>query len=82
VPDLIVNATDFKARCLAIMDDVDTNGTTVTVTKRGLPVATIKPARNKSCWKPLKGVLAGKVEIPDEILETDRSELWDAARNK
>ena len=81
MPDLIVNATEFKARCLAILDDVDTNGTTVTVTKRGLPVATIKPARHKS-WKPFKGVLAGKVKIPDNILDADGSDLWDAARGE
>jgi prevent-host-death family protein len=81
MPHLIINATDFKAKCLAILDDVDTNGTTVTVTKRGHPVATIKPARNKS-WKPLKGTLAGKVKIPDDILDADRSDLWDAARGE
>jgi antitoxin (DNA-binding transcriptional repressor) of toxin-antitoxin stability system len=78
MPDLIVNVTDFKARCLAILDDMDTNGTTVTVTKRGHPVATIKPVRAK-CWTLLKGALAGKVKIPDDILETDRSKLWDVA---
>ncbi|MGD1069064.1 MAG: type II toxin-antitoxin system prevent-host-death family antitoxin [Bryobacteraceae bacterium] len=81
MPGLVVNATDFKAKCLAILDDVDTNGITVTVTKRGRPVATIRPAADRS-WKPLKGTLAGKVRIPDDILEADRSDLWDAVRGK
>jgi hypothetical protein len=44
-------------------------------------VATIKPATNKS-WKPLKGALAGKVKIPDDILDADGSDLWDAARGE
>jgi PHD/YefM family antitoxin component YafN of YafNO toxin-antitoxin module len=36
----VINATEFKTKCLAILDDEEVTGNTVTVTKRGRPVAT------------------------------------------
>lgn len=77
--DQVINATEFKAKCLAILDDVDANGSTVTVTKRGHAVAVIGPAKAKT-WKSLKGVLAGKVRIPDDILDKDRADLWNCVQ--
>jgi hypothetical protein len=38
---LVVSATEFKAKCLALLDEVDQRGAAITVTKRGRPVATI-----------------------------------------
>jgi len=69
-----ISATEFKAKCLALLDEVEGQGIRITVTKRGRPVATVGPARRR--FKSLKGILAGKVFIPDDILEADRSELW------
>jgi antitoxin (DNA-binding transcriptional repressor) of toxin-antitoxin stability system len=34
-----MNATDFKAKCLAVLDDVARTGRGVTILKRGRPVA-------------------------------------------
>lgn len=33
---------EFKARCLQIIDEVDRNGESVTITKRGRPVAELR----------------------------------------
>jgi len=63
----VVSATEFKAKCLALLDEVNENGGSVTVTKRGRPVAVLKPARNKP-WKTLKGAFAGKFEVGDDIV--------------
>jgi len=71
----VITATEFKAKCLSILDDVEKHGNTVTVTKRGRPVATVGPAKIKK-FKSLKGCLAGEVHIPDEILFAYRSHLW------
>jgi antitoxin (DNA-binding transcriptional repressor) of toxin-antitoxin stability system len=57
----------------------DANGSTVTVTKRGHAVAVIGPAKTKT-WKSLNGILAGKVQVPDDLLDKDNSELWDCAQ--
>ncbi len=38
-----VPATEFKAKCLALLDEVAETKETLVVTKRGKPVATINP---------------------------------------
>ena len=40
----IVTASDFKARCLAILDRVQKTGERIVISKRGLPVAELGPA--------------------------------------
>ncbi len=42
-----VTATEFKAKCLSLLDDIAQNGGTITVTKRGKPVATVGPAATR-----------------------------------
>ena len=76
---LIIGATEFKAKCLALLDEIEDQGGTITVTKRGRPVATISPVK-KQTWKSPKGILAGKVQITGDIVNVDTSEFWDALR--
>ena len=76
------SATEFKAKCLALLDDIDHQGGTVTVTKRGRPVALVGPVRSRRLWKSPEGLWAGKVHIPDEVLTADVSELWEALRQE
>ena len=45
----VVSATEFKAKCLALLDEIDHQGGTVTVTKRGRPMAMVGPVRNTRC---------------------------------
>jgi prevent-host-death family protein len=79
---LVVSATEFKAKCLALLDDVDQRGAAITVTKRGRPVATIGPVRRRPLWKSSEGAWIGKVSIPAELLTADRSELWEVVHPK
>jgi prevent-host-death family protein len=76
----IVTATEFKAKCLSLLDEVASTGGTITVTKRGKPMATVGPVLKKR--KSSRGILKGKLHIPDEILMADRSDLWDCVREK
>ncbi|HET9243248.1 MAG TPA: type II toxin-antitoxin system Phd/YefM family antitoxin [Gaiella sp.] len=39
-----ISATQFKARCLALLDEIGDTGETLVVTKRGKPVARVTPA--------------------------------------
>ena len=39
-----INASDFKARCLSILDRVKATGERVVILKRGQPVAELGPA--------------------------------------
>ncbi len=40
-----LSASEFKARCLALMDEVERTGEVVIITKHGRPVAQLGPAR-------------------------------------
>jgi prevent-host-death family protein len=74
-----LTATEFKAKCLAILDEVAESGTVVTITKRGRPVATVQAAK-KSEWHSLEGVLAGKVDLDawGDIVSPRTDIHWDA----
>ena len=39
----VYNASEFKAKCLAILDQVNSTRETVTILKRGKPVAQLVP---------------------------------------
>ena len=64
-----VNATEFKAKCLFFLDQVD-EGETITVTKRGRAVAILHPVKRRS-WKSPAGTWSGKVEITGNIVTHD-----------
>lgn len=70
-----ISAGEFKARCLALMDEVrDTSGEYV-ITKRGEPVAKLVPARTKR--RPFLGSMKGTVRVIGEIV-SPLDEPWDA----
>jgi prevent-host-death family protein len=82
--DRVVSATEFKATCPALLDEIDRKGGTITVTKRGRPIATVGPAR-KQRYKSPEGMLKGKVEISEELLNvglSDMSDQWEVLREK
>ena len=74
----LVSATEFKAKCLALLDEVQEHGGTITVTKRGRPVATVAPAKQKP-FKSTKGILAGKGKIVGDIVNFHMD--WEAFRD-
>jgi len=66
-------AGEFKAKCLAIMDEVNKTGRPLLVTKRGEPSITVFPARNAKKKKDnFFGRLEGIIEIvgdPDDLVK-------------
>ncbi len=59
-------AGEFKARCLAIMDQVFESGEPVLITKHGKPVAKLVPAPKQS--DEVFGYMAGKVKVIGDIV--------------
>jgi prevent-host-death family protein len=59
-------AGEFKAQCLAVMDQVLQSGEPVLITKHGKPVAKLVPADNQA--DDLFGYMAGKVKIVGDIV--------------
>ena len=65
--DRKINAAAFKARCLALIDEVAETGQPLTVTKRGKAKVQIVAVREKP--KTLVGALKGSFEIVGDIVE-------------
>lgn len=60
-----ISAAEFKARCLALMDDVQGTREAVIITKRGKPVAKLVPADSGS--DEFIGRLKGLIEVVGDI---------------
>lgn len=76
-----VGVTEFKAKCLSLLDDIGERGGTLTITKRGRPLATVGPARG-TAWKSPEGILEGKVVVDDDLLLRDHADLWEAVTGR
>ena len=42
-----MNASEFKAKCLALMDEIAESGEEIVITKRGKPVAKLAPCEDE-----------------------------------
>ena len=61
-----IKASEFKAKCLKIMDEVAESGETVEITKNGVPVAQLVPALKRP--KTLFGALKGSMPLKGDII--------------
>ena len=61
-----IPAGEFKAKCLAIMDEVQQRGGVYVITKRGVPVAKLVPARLER--RPLLGSMKGTVVTRGDLV--------------
>ncbi|MDE3180636.1 MAG: type II toxin-antitoxin system prevent-host-death family antitoxin [Acidobacteriota bacterium] len=62
-----MNASEFKAKCLQVLDDLDPRG--IVITKRGRPVARLTPVRPVK-FANLYGCMRGKIKIEGDIFST------------
>jgi prevent-host-death family protein len=76
--EITIPATEFKAKCLKLMDDVKRRRITVVITKRGKPVARIIPPDTKR-RSTLFGALKGSVIIKGDIISPLDVE-WEALK--
>ena len=72
-----VKASEFKAKCLRLMDEVEETGEPVVITKNGRPVAQLGPVVSRR--KTLAGLHKGQVRIVGDIIEPLDVE-WEALR--
>jgi len=71
-----ISAAEFKARCLTLMDDVNSTRETLVITKRGKPVAKLVPAVKEP--RDFIGRLKRVIEIVGD-LDADTPEAWESA---
>lgn len=74
-----IQASEFKAKCLALMDQVARTGETIIVTKNGRPVAELRPHRPPRA-KSLIGLHEGQIDLRHDIVSPIGTELWEAIR--
>lgn len=70
-----VMASEFKSKCLKIMDEVAATGEEVIVTKNGKPVGKFVPYASKP--KSLRGLHAGLLQADDDLV-APTGEAWEA----
>ena len=72
-------AGEFKARCLAVMEDVSKTREPVLITKRGRPIAKLMPA--EPAKQDFIGRLEGRVRITGDIESpVEPAEAWEVLR--
>lgn len=76
LPEL--SATEFKATCLKVMDDVRRTRKPVIVSKRGKPIVKIVPVEEQRRAQ-LFGYMKGTMKIVGDIVSPD-PEAWDSER--
>ena len=72
-----ITATEFKAKCLKLMDQVARTHEPGTVTKRGKPVAKLVPVESEE-RKSWFGYMEGTIEITGDIMAPIEDEDWEA----
>jgi prevent-host-death family protein len=71
-PERRIPAGQFKARCLALLDEVEATGRAFVVTKRGRPVARVVPLAEGA--PDLRGSVAAQGDLISPIGEDWESE--------
>jgi prevent-host-death family protein len=72
-----IKASEFKAKCLALMDEVARTGDRVVITKNGKPVAELVPHRPPR--RSARGIWKDSLTIVGDIMSPIDVE-WDAMK--
>ena len=73
-----ITASEFKAKCLALLDEVGRTGEVLTILKHGRPVAQLVPPSPRTAGYP-QHALRGTVEVLGDIVEPAiEPEAWEA----
>jgi prevent-host-death family protein len=74
-----IKASEFKARCLALMDEVAATREILVVTKNGKPVAELHPHNGRRTAAPF-GLHKGTVRIVGDIISPIGEADWEALK--
>ncbi len=68
-----IKASEFKAKCLHLMDEINQTGEEIVIKKNGKPVSILKPYRIDPAT--IFGLHKGKVQSKDDLIEPVDS-MW------
>ncbi len=73
-----IHEAEFKAKCLAILDEVAQQGESVTILKRGKPVAQLISPIPRIDQFPQQGLMGSVSILGDVVSPTLPAEEWEA----
>ncbi len=76
-----IAVTEFKAHCLALLEDIARTGEPLMVTKRGKPLARIVPSGGTSALYPQSTLANTVVILGDVVSPVLPAAAWNAARD-
>ena len=77
-----INISEFKAKCLAILEEISRTGEGITILKRGKPIAQVVPPTPREATYP-QLELIGTVEVLGDIVAPAApASHWEAAEPK
>ena len=71
--------SEFKAKCIAILKDVQRTRQPVLITLRGTPLAAVQPVKTRPQGKRL-GTLKGRMTIRRDLVRLDTTRDWEMLR--
>lgn len=74
----VISASEFKAKCLACISEMERSGESITITKRGRPVAVLGPVKRAS-FKSTRDSWKGRARIVGDIVSPIG--YWEAIEN-
>ena len=74
-----VTASEFKAKCLKLMDEVEKTGQPLIITKRGKHMVRLMPCKDslKEPPRPIYGCMKGTITIHGDLLEPLEETGWE-----
>lgn len=77
----LIGSAEFKANCLKIIDQINTDKQSITITKRGTPVARLSPIKGQSERGSIIGAMKGSVlRYDDPFAPAAEASNWNAAK--
>jgi prevent-host-death family protein len=74
-----IKASEFKAKCLALMDEVALTGEPIRVTKHGKPIVELRPLKAEKPKSPF-GWHKGLIKEHGDIMEPIDVDEWDVLK--
>jgi prevent-host-death family protein len=61
-----IKASEFKVKCLALIDEVGRTGESVVITRNGKPIAELSPYKQRK--RNARGILKGRLVVTGDII--------------
>ena len=74
-----IKASEFKAKCLALMDEVALTGETIRVTKHGKPIVELRSLKPEKPQSPF-GWHKGQIKEHGDIMSPIDVDEWDVLK--